>query len=117
MTGKEPSRQKKSPSILRKLMIPLILVMALQASLFAGSIYLFGTMDQLNQNAVDILNERVISRQSYLQNEMLQRWSNVEESVQYVQGVVSEVLAEKGLTAAELAAGDEASAAILDRTA
>ena len=64
---------KKGKSILRKMLVPMMLVMSLQAGLFLGSILLGGTLDKLNQNSVDILNERVINRKNYLQNEMLQR--------------------------------------------
>ena len=59
---------------MRKLMIPMIVVLLLQPSLFGGSIILGGILDQMNQNAVDILNERVINRKNYLENEMIQRW-------------------------------------------
>ena len=64
----------KGTSMMRKLMIPMIVVLLLQTSLFGGSIILGGILDQMNQNAVDILNERVINRKNYLENEMIQRW-------------------------------------------
>ncbi len=60
--------------------ISLIIVMLIQTSLFCATILWGGTIKKLNDNSFDILNERVINRKNYIQNEMLQRWSNTSET-------------------------------------
>ena len=92
----------RGTSMMRKLMIPMIVVLLLQTSLFGGSIILGGILDQMNQNAVDILNERVINRKNYLENEMIQRWSKLDDSVQSIQSAASQTLAAKGASYAEI---------------
>lgn len=106
---------KNGKSILRKMLVPMMLVMSLQAGLFLGSILLGGTLDKLNQNSVDILNERVINRKNYLQNEMLQRWSNLDESVQIIQSSTASTLSDYGITAGQLRVNSPASTELLDR--
>lgn len=46
-------------SIMRRMWIPLSFVMILQSVLFGGSILWGGTIDRLEQNSFEILNERV----------------------------------------------------------
>ena len=72
----------RNNSIMRKMMITTLLVMVVQAGLFCGAIMLGGTVEKLKQNAFDILNERVINRKNYIQNDMIARWSNLEESLE-----------------------------------
>ncbi len=82
----------RNNSIMRKMMITTLLVMVVQAGLFCGAIMLGGTVEKLKQNAFDILNERVINRKNYIQNDMIARWSNLEESLETVNSKVSQVL-------------------------
>nr|WP_243108450.1 EAL domain-containing protein [Maliibacterium massiliense] len=95
-------RRINQKSIMRTLLVPLLVVTILQASLFVVSIMYGGVLDQLNHSAFDILNERVINRRNDLQNEMVQRWSNVGEAVESVNGRVADLLAERGATHADI---------------
>ena len=89
-------------SIIRKIFTPMIIVMVIQAILFSFVILWGGTIEQLNNNALDILNERVINRKNYLENEMIQRWSNVDESVKSINSTVEKVLKEKNASVQDL---------------
>ncbi|MEG0942457.1 MAG: EAL domain-containing protein [Angelakisella sp.] len=40
-----------------------------------------GTIQQMNNNAYEIFNQKVKNRKSYLENDMIHRWSNIEEAV------------------------------------
>lgn len=68
-------------SILQKILLPLLIVMSLQSALIYGAIAFGGTLSQMRDNAFDIFNKKVSSRQNMLENEMVQRWSNLDESV------------------------------------
>lgn len=76
--------------------------MLVQTILFCGSIYFGGTLDRLNQNSADILNERVINRKSYLENEMLQRWANLSSGAQAINTTVEAVLQEHNASFSQL---------------
>ncbi len=77
-------------------------VLILQSCIFACFIFFGGTVDRLNQNALDILNQQVINRKNYLENEMIQRWSNLAESQETIQQVIKEYLDQNAMTAADL---------------
>ncbi|MFQ8600316.1 MAG: hypothetical protein ACLSAP_06850 [Oscillospiraceae bacterium] len=104
----------KKQTILRKMMVPMVAVLLLQACMFLGVLLFGGTLRQINQNAVDILNERVINRKNYLENEMIQYWSVLDESVEYVNSVTARMLAESGIAAGEIAANSKEANAILE---
>lgn len=76
-------------SIIKKLTTFLSIVLALECLLFTGFILFGGTLDRLDQNAMDILNERTQNRKNYLENEMVQRWSNLEQIQADVSATVS----------------------------
>lgn len=96
----------KNNSIMLKMFIPMLAVMLVQAGLFTGAILWGGTIGQLNQNAYDILNQRVINRKNYLQNDMVQRWSNVGETEQQVNAIVQNKLAEANKSASDITIDD-----------
>lgn len=75
--------------------------MILQAAIFSGTILWGGTSEQLDRNAFDILNERVINRKNYIESEMLGRWSSIRGYDAAIGRLASE-LSSKGDTEAEL---------------
>ncbi|MEG0378244.1 MAG: diguanylate phosphodiesterase, partial [Eubacterium sp.] len=89
-------------SIIKKLFVPMIIVMVVQALLFFMVILWGGTIEELNNNALDILNERVINRKNYLENEMIQRWSNMDESVKSIGSNVQAIANAQGTNLQEL---------------
>ncbi len=89
-------------TILIKILIPLLLAMLVQAGLIFSVILFGGTTSQLKANAYDILSERVISRKNDLENEMVQRWSNVYGPMQAIQDLTDAVLVENEIGPASL---------------
>ncbi|MEG0842323.1 MAG: EAL domain-containing protein [Erysipelotrichaceae bacterium] len=65
-------------SIVYKILVPTIIVLLLQAIIFFSAIIFGGVFDQLQQNRMDVLNEQVINRKNYLENEMKDQWSNID---------------------------------------
>ena len=92
----------KSNSILKRLLFPMILVMLVQMLLPFGTVLFGGTIEQLNQNAFDLLGERMINRKTYLENDMVQRWSDVAVTAGTLESEASAFLKERGLSAGEL---------------
>ena len=56
-----------------RLLFPCWRCLLIQTFLFAGNIWYGGTIEELNNNSVDLLEKRVFSRKNYLQNEMIQK--------------------------------------------
>lgn len=104
----------KYNSIAKKILIPLIAVLSVQSILFCCTVLWGGTIGRLNQNAFDILTERVINRKNYLQNEMIQRWSNLGETVEEIEEGVSFVLDKNKITIEELIKSPEMSMEVLN---
>jgi hypothetical protein len=85
----------KSNSIMERLLFSMLAVLLIQTFLFAGNIWYGGTIEELNNNSVDLLREQVLSRKNYLQNEMIQRWSNLTKYEHDVQTGMESFLREK----------------------
>ena len=112
--GRRGKRQG-SRSILIQILIPMLLVMLAQAGLFVVTMMYGGAVEQLRSNAFDILTERVSNRKNYLQNEMIQRWSNVDEAVEQFQNVIMDFLKEKGASPEELTVSSPLSEELLEK--
>lgn len=72
----------KEKSIFRRILVPLILVMVLQAVVSYGVILFSGTVRMLNDNSVHILSQTTENRKIILENAMLQDWSHVDTAVE-----------------------------------
>jgi diguanylate cyclase (GGDEF)-like protein len=88
----------KKKSIFRLFILPLIGVFVLQALISYGSVYLSGAPKQMDTSAVENLNRMGENRGIQLENEMIQNWSNVWDSVSVVKEHLSQLLADKQTT-------------------
>jgi len=86
-------KRMKDKSIMHKFMIPILAIMLAQTVLFACIFLFSGTVSRLNDNSFDILTERTQSRKNYLQNEMIQKWSNLDSAEASINTAVDELLA------------------------
>lgn len=93
---------KNRNSIIRKLLIPMIVIVIMQVVLFVSAILSSGIIDILQDNSFNILEQKIQSRSNYLQNEMLQHWSNVSESESLINNAILNKLENKGLTVNDL---------------
>ena len=93
---------KNKNSIIKKLLIPMIIIVIVQVVLFVGAIFFSGIVEILKDNSFNILNQKVESRKNYLQNEMLQHWSNIGESESIINITISQTLKNKGLKVKDL---------------
>ena len=67
----------KKKTIFRLFIIPLVVVMVIQALISYGTFLFSGTPALLNDNAVGILKQTVENRKLILQNDMVQNWSDL----------------------------------------
>ena len=89
-------------SIIVRLLLPMLVVLLLQTLLFAETIFHGGVIAELNNNAMDILNERVFRRKSYLENDIFQRWTNFSKFEYDVQEKMKSFLLERDIQFSEL---------------
>ncbi len=97
---------RKKTSILKKMLIPMLLVMAVQFALLYLVVIRGGLLNELQVNAFDIFEGKVTSQRNRLQNDMLQRWSNLESCVLSIQSKTKAYLDEKEKSTEDLAVGD-----------
>ncbi|EKQ51342.1 MULTISPECIES: EAL domain-containing protein [unclassified Clostridium] len=93
---------KNRNSIIKKLLIPMIIIMIVQVFLYLSAISFSGIIEILRDNSFNILNQKIESRKNYLQNEMLQHWSNVGESESVINKAILSKLENRGLTVKDL---------------
>ncbi len=61
-----------------------------------------GVIADVKSNSYDILNERVVNRRNYIQNEMIHRWSNLSESEAEIVENIQAILTQNGLSASDI---------------
>lgn len=79
----------KHNSILLRLKQSMFFVLLIQVLLFAITIFGGGIMNKLSQNSFDTLNERVMGRKNYLQNEMTYHWGNLTGLESYIKAEIA----------------------------
>ena len=94
-------------SILWKIIAIMAGTMLIQAALLFGTVFYGGTIDELQNNAFDILGEKVSGRKSDIEDNMVQRWSNLSEPVEMINSEISRLLTENGASYRELDANSE----------
>lgn len=100
-------------SIIRKLLIPMISIVIVQVVLFIAVISSSGIIQVLKENSFYLLNQKIESRGNYLQNEMIQHWSNIGESESLINSTILKKLESKGLKTEEIANDGELATELL----
>lgn len=86
-----PNKTEKKPrgrSILATLFRPLAVLLLALILLMGGVLFYGGIIGRLDQNALDILGERVKNRKSYLETEMVGKWSALDLTVSRINSEV-----------------------------
>lgn len=88
--------KKKTRTIFRHLLIPLCILAIIESTILWNVYFAAQVPDRLRQNARDIVDQKVINRSDYFQNEMVQKWSSLNHVTEYINGV-AEQFAEEGI--------------------
>ena len=100
-------------SLFRTILVPLLCLLAVEVLIFLGSLYAVGVTGQLDQNAREIADKKVENRQSYLENYMVENWSDLSWVVRRVNRAAQEMLDRGELSLEELDSNSEACAPLL----
>lgn len=80
----------------------MIIIVIIQVALFVSTIFSSGIIEILKDNSFNIFNQKIESRSNYLENEMLQHWSNISESESVINSAISKKLDSKNITAEDI---------------
>lgn len=82
---KRRRKERKTDTFFRKILMPMGILVVIEILMLFGTVFCGGITEYLNQYARDILQERVINRKNYIENEMVSKWSDIE----YTAGVIN----------------------------
>lgn len=74
----------KQRSIFVRLLIPLLVIVLLTIIILVGALTLSGAFRELEDNALDMLEERTASKAESLQDDMLGRWTNLDATAEAI---------------------------------
>lgn len=94
-------RQRKG-SIFMRLLLPLIVIVLLTIALLVASLYIGGAFRELQDNALDTLDERTSSKRQSLQMDMINRWSNLGATADSVRNTIRRRLLVAGADAQDM---------------
>ncbi len=106
--------KKRSVSIFRRILLPLLIVAVLQASLLYTLLSIGGVYGKIRQNAMDTLMDRTRNRYQIMQTNM-NNWSSVQGMADAVGSQVAAVLAARGKTYQDIGTDAELNAAIVEK--
>lgn len=98
---------RKPHTLRRHLAVPLLAIVVVQALLYCFVFLRMSVLTQMDDNAYDIFSEQTRGRQVYLQNEMVHRWSSLDQGRDMAVRSIEQTLADANRTAADLR-GDSA---------
>lgn len=93
--------KKKKWTILALFCVPLIVVMVIQSLISYGTVLYGGTVKLLNNYAVGTMEQTVENRKITLENNMVQRWTNVSPGEDKIKGKLWEFLNKEEITLEE----------------
>lgn len=96
------SEKKKDRTIFRVILFPLFSVLAFEVLFMMAAIVFGGVIGQLNQNAKDMLAKQTENREHYLEEEMIDNWSNLDMLSAGINDNVWERLERQQLSLADL---------------
>ncbi|MEG1878071.1 MAG: EAL domain-containing protein [Pseudoflavonifractor sp.] len=106
-------RHRKGQTIFWRMLVLLLTVLLLQMLIYLVAFFGGGTIRQTQETAFDILSERTENRTLDLENDMLQRWSHVEEGKSDVLKTIARVLKEQDATIDDLLRDSDLSRRVL----
>ena len=107
----------KNRPLYLKLLVPMLVLILVEILLLAGFVFGGGLIRYMENNEIEILHERVLNRQRYLQNEMLTRWSKVENTVARINTETEKLLQQGSVSLDTLDDGSQYSLPLLKAAA
>ena len=100
---KNRKQQKYSTSILSRILVPMISVFVIQAVVMVLMFLSSDIIKKSSDNAYGVLSEKVLNRKIVIENEMLNRWTRIEDLHENVLNVIQTELSQNNIELDQLA--------------
>lgn len=90
--------QFRKRSIIDRTLLTMIIVVLIQSVIFTVTLLHSDIVAKTSQNAFDTLNEKVTNRRTYIENDMVQRWSNLESKASLMSDKISAYMADNQIS-------------------
>lgn len=111
---KNRTQQKYSTSILSRILVPMIFVFVIQAVVMVLMFLSSDIIKKSSDNAYGVLSEKVLNRKIVIENEMLNRWTRIEDLHENVLNVIQTELSQNNIELDQLADKPDLQNRILD---
>ncbi len=105
----------KERKIFRWIAVPVMVLLVLEIGIFLASLMSHGLIGELRSNEIEVVNEKVISRRSRVQNDMLHSWMNVSDTVTRVNNITRNLLTANEIRLGEFTEDYDQAALLLER--
>ena len=105
----------KSQSVYITILVPLMILLILEAGLMVSAINFSGMVRQLRQNAEEMFSQKVENRQSYLRSSMVSNWSDLSGTAEHINDLTEQMLQSGELDLSDITA--HGGAALLEEAA
>lgn len=85
-------KEKQKKSIFLKILLPMVALVIIEVALLGSTVFGGGLISFMDKNATDILHERVLNRKNFMESEMVNRWSNVQNTVQNINAMTRSLI-------------------------
>jgi hypothetical protein len=82
---------RKNKSIFSYLLLGMCMLILAETAILSESLRVGGIYEKLNQNAKDIVDQKVINRSASLQNEMVNNWSDLSKLADNINKIAEEL--------------------------
>ena len=96
--GEADQMKTRNRPLYLKLLVPMLILILVETALLTGSVFGGGLIGYMEDNEIEVLHERVLNRQRYLQNEMLTRWSKLDNTAVKINHMTEDLLQEKSIS-------------------
>lgn len=107
----------KRRSIFRRVFIPMCILVMTTICLIVGVLFYYNVLGQLDNNNENIFNQQVYNRASYMENEMISKWSNIEAEVESIENIINQELDSQYVDIDDIYENSSESFKLLDKAA
>lgn len=107
-------RVKHSRSLRMLIVVPCCIALVLQGCIYYFGLACTGSVQQMKADSYSLFSGQITSRTDYLENLMVQRWSNIGSTAAAIEHNADNVLARYEASAADISTGGDVAVAIVD---
>ena len=107
------TQARRERSVFRTVIVPLLILLAVEILILLGGLWMSGIVGQLNQNAREIADKQVENRRSYLEGTMVGTWSDLRLLAQEINRATQDMLDDGSISLEQLDSSSDACAPLL----